>query len=104
MRSGEQIQQYGKAIDQKLADAKAWIPPDVILARTSDQPLQVRQNIDLFMDALYEAIALVVVVALISFWDCRSSLLIILPLPITLALPSAFSPIMILTLHQHMTP
>jgi multidrug efflux pump subunit AcrB len=86
MRDGEQIQQYGKAIDQKLADARAWLPSDLILARTSDQPLQVRQNIDLFMDALYEAIILVVIVALIGFWDWRSSLLMSLSIPITLAM------------------
>lgn len=86
MRDGQQIQQYGKAIDQKLMDAKAWIPPDMILARTSDQPLQVRQNIDLFMEALYEAIVLVVIVALIGFWDWRSSLLMSLSIPITLAM------------------
>jgi multidrug efflux pump subunit AcrB len=86
MRAGEQIQQYGRAIDQKLVDAKTWIPPDVILARTSDQPLQVRQNIDLFMESLYEAIALVVIVALIGFWDWRSALLMSLSIPITLAM------------------
>src|SRR5216684_117582 len=100
MRSGEQIQQYGKAIDQKLADAKVWIPPDIIMARTSDQPLQVRQNIDLFMDALYEAIALVVVVALIGFWDWRSALLMTLSIPITLALAFGLAHMMGIDLQQ----
>ena len=41
------------------------------MARTSDQPLQVSENIDLFMSSLYEAIVLVVLVALIGFWEWR---------------------------------
>ena len=40
------------------------IPEDLIIARTSDQPLQVEENIELFMHALYEAIVLVVLIAM----------------------------------------
>ena len=100
MRQGEQIQQFGKAIDQKLSDAKAWLPPDVILARTSDQPLQVHQNINLFMDALYEAIGLVVIVAFIGFWDLRSALLMSLSIPITLAMTFGLAHIVGIDLQQ----
>ena len=59
---------------------------DVIVARTSDQPRQVEENIDLFMNALYEAIILVVFVSAIGFWDWRSALLMALSIPITLAM------------------
>ena len=38
------------------------------------------------MDSLYEAIVLVVLVALIGFWEWRSALLIALSIPITLAM------------------
>jgi multidrug efflux pump subunit AcrB len=86
MRDGEQIQQFGKAIDARLHDAGAWLPPDLILARTSDQPLQVRQNIDLFMNALDEAILLVIVVAFAGFRDWRSTVLMALSIPVTLAM------------------
>ena len=57
-----------------------------ILARTSDQPRQVEENIDLFMGSLYEAVALVVLVSLIGFWEWRSALLMALSIPITLAM------------------
>lgn len=86
MRSGEQIQRFGKSVDEKLSQLKGILPPDLIIARTSDQPLQVRENIDLFMDALYEAVALVVIIALIGFWEWRSALLMALSIPITLAM------------------
>ena len=86
MRSGEQIQKFGAAVDDKLREVRAALPPDLIIARTSDQPLQVRENIDLFMEALYEAIGLVVLIALIGFWEWRSALLMALSMPITLAM------------------
>ena len=48
--------------------------------------MQVKEQIDLFMDALYEAIALVVVVSLIGFWEWRSAVLMAISIPITLAM------------------
>src|SRR5262249_37535871 len=62
------------------------LPPDLILARPSDHPRQVEENIGLFLVALSEAIALVVLVALIGFWEWRSAALIAISIPITLAI------------------
>ena len=86
MKDGEQIGDFGKSVDERLATVKNYLPEDLIIARTSDQPLQVDENIDLFMDALYEAIALVVLVSFIGFWDWRSALLMAISIPITLAM------------------
>ncbi len=86
MRSGENIGDFGHAIDEALADVKTRLPEDLIMARTSDQPLQVEENIHLFMTSLYEAIILVVIVSLVGFWEWRSALLMALSIPITLAM------------------
>jgi multidrug efflux pump subunit AcrB len=86
MRSGEQIKAFGTAVNEKLAQLQGLLPRDLIVARTSDQPLQVEENISLFMRALVEAIVLVVVIALIGFWEWRSALLMALSIPITLAM------------------
>jgi multidrug efflux pump subunit AcrB len=86
MRAGEQIGDFGVKVDAALADLKQRLPDDLILARTSDQPRQVEENIHLFMSSLYEAIALVVLVSLIGFWEWRSALLMALSIPITLAM------------------
>ncbi len=86
MRSGQQIQEFGRNINDELAHVVTLLPPDLVIARTSDQPLQVKENIGLFMDALYEAILLVVVIALVGFWEWRSALLMALSIPITLAM------------------
>ncbi|HMX29438.1 MAG TPA: efflux RND transporter permease subunit, partial [Blastocatellia bacterium] len=60
------------------------LPEDLALARTSDQPLQVKENVSLFMSSLYEAVALVVLVSLIGFWEWRSAVLMALSIPLTL--------------------
>src|ERR671931_101997 len=49
MRTREQIGQFGAAVDQALAAVKPHLPDDLIIARTSDQPRQVQDNIELFM-------------------------------------------------------
>jgi multidrug efflux pump subunit AcrB len=86
MRSGEQIAEFGKQIDVTLDNLKQQMPADLIYARTSDQPLQVEESIDLFMKSLYEAIGLVVIIALIGFWEWRSALLMAISIPVTLAM------------------
>ncbi len=100
MRSGEQIQKFGAAIDEKMKQVRAALPPDLVIARTSDQPLQVKENIDLFMEALYEAIGLVVLIALIGFWEWRSALLMALSMPITLAMTAGMAHLVHIDLQQ----
>lgn len=86
MKDADQITAFGKSVDQKLTAVKQYLPEDLIIAHTSDQPLQVKENISLFMDSLYEAIVLVVLVSWLGFWEWRSALLMALAIPITLAM------------------
>lgn len=86
MRSGEKIAEFGEGVDAALNGLKQELPSDLIFARTSDQPLQVEESIDLFMKSLIEAIVLVVIIALVGFWEWRSALLMALSIPITLAM------------------
>jgi len=86
MKDGEQIDAFGRSVDAKLAAVKQYLPEDLIIARTSDQPRQVKENLSLFMDALYEAIFLVVLVSWLGFWEWRSAILMAICMPITLAM------------------
>jgi multidrug efflux pump subunit AcrB len=100
MREGEQIGQFAKDVQAKLADTERLLPADLIIAPTSDQPRQVTENVDLFMDALYEAIALVVIVSLLGFWEWRSALLMALSIPLTLAMTFGFAHLLGIDLQQ----
>src|SRR5215471_17988751 len=86
MRDGQQVDLFGEHVTEKLNTVKQYLPDDLIMVHTSDQPIQVKEQIDLFMDALYEAIGLVVIVSLIGFWEWRSALLMALSIPVTLSL------------------
>ena len=84
MGRGEKVGRFSVSVDKTLDSAKARLPRDLIVARASNQADQVAENIHLFMTSLYEAIALVVIVSLIGFWEWRSALLMALAIPITL--------------------
>jgi multidrug efflux pump subunit AcrB len=86
MRAGEQIGTFGEEVDSALANVRRQLPPDLIISRTSDQPRQVNDLVSLLMDSLYEAIGLVVLVALIGFWDWRAAMLMAASIPLTLAM------------------
>ncbi len=86
MRAGDQIGAFAKAVDKKLNEMKQVLPPDLVLARTSDQPRQVKENVDLFMTSLWEAVLLVIFISLMGFWEWRSAALMALSIPITLAM------------------
>ena len=86
MRDRRQIARFGQSVDTKLSQLHAILPADLILAHTSDQPLQVKENIHLFLRALIEAIILVVIISLLGFWEWRLALIMALAIPITLAM------------------
>jgi multidrug efflux pump subunit AcrB len=86
MRDREQIAKFGAAVDSMLESVRKRLPEDLVISRTSDQPQQVRESVDLFMKSLYEAIGLVVLIALIGFWEWRSAVVMALSIPLTLAM------------------
>jgi multidrug efflux pump subunit AcrB len=86
MRTGAKIAEFGLEVDSALSKLRDRLPEDLILARTSDEPRQVVEKIDLFMNSLVEAIVLVVLVALLGFWEWRSAAVLSLSIPLTLAM------------------
>lgn len=100
MRDGQQIAAFGEEINRVLAELEERLPEDLVIARTSDQPRQVRENLDLFLEALYEAIALVVLIAFIGFRDWRASLLLMFSIPLTIALTFGAASLLGLALQQ----
>ncbi|HOY65570.1 MAG TPA: efflux RND transporter permease subunit [Candidatus Ozemobacteraceae bacterium] len=86
MRPGEKIGRFGAAVDGVLEAVRNQLPDELILERTSDQPVQVRENIHLFLKSLIEAVILVVLISWIGFWDGRTALLLAASIPLTLAM------------------
>lgn len=86
MKSGRQITTFGQEVDQMMAGLLKNLPSDLVVDKTSNQPEQVSQKVDLLMTSLWKAILLVVLVSLIGFWDWRSASLMALSVPITLSM------------------
>jgi multidrug efflux pump subunit AcrB len=100
MRQGEQIGVFAQHVQEKLEETNRLLPSDLIVRSTSDQPRQVKENVDLFMEALYEAIVLVVIVSLIGFWEWRSAVLMAISIPITLAMTFGLAHLLGIDLQQ----
>jgi multidrug efflux pump subunit AcrB len=82
---GSQIAAFSRDIDAALAALRGVLPDDLRVERTSDEPERVEHKIGEFNHCLIEAIAIVVVVALL-FMEWRSALVVAMSIPITLAL------------------
>jgi len=86
MKKGEQIDRFGTGVRSQIENVRESLPADLVIGTTSDQQRQVREKLDLFNRSLWEAVALVVLVSLVGFWEWRSALLMALSIPITLAM------------------
>ena len=100
MRDRQQIGVFGEEVDAALASLGQLLPNDLIFVRSSDQPEQVADNLDLFTRALVEAIVLVVVIAFIGFWEWRSAVLMMLSIPITLLMTFGMMDVLGMQLQQ----
>ncbi len=100
MRPGEKIGEFGLAVDSTIEVLRSRLPTDLIMARTSDQPLQVEENISLFMNSLWEAVILVVLIALVGFWEWRSAALLAVSIPLTLAMTFGMMALLQIDLQQ----
>jgi multidrug efflux pump len=82
---GTHISEFSKDLEAALASLRGVLPEDLRIERTSDEPAQVRHKIEQFDDCIFEAIVIVVAVALL-FMEWRSALLVAVSIPITLAM------------------
>src|SRR5947207_6521413 len=100
MRKSDQIERFGTAVGARIDEVRRALPADLVIGVTSDQRRQVREKIGLFNQSLLEAIALVILVSLIGFWEWRSALLMAISIPVTLAMTFGFMQLLGLDIQQ----
>jgi len=101
MRAGEQIRDFGQAIARCSRACGRRLPPDLIIARTSDSPSRSAEIIErLHEQPLRGRSCWWSSVALIGFWEWRSALLMALSIPLTLAMTAGFMSVLGLDLQQ----
>lgn len=85
MRSGGNLLEFGEALDEKLERIVAGLPHGVEVHLVSDQPHVVDEAVNGFTKALFEAVAIVLIVSFISL-GLRAGLVVALSIPLVLAI------------------
>ena len=84
MRDGGDVLALGRNIEQTMQELKANLPIGIEPIMVADQPETVSKSISEFMEALWESIAIVLVVSVVSL-GLRAGTIVIVSIPLVLA-------------------
>lgn len=85
MRDGENILEFGEALDTLMAQVKADLPVGIEMAKVADQPHVVDEAVGHFVQALAEAVIIVLIVSFVSL-GFRAGFVVTLTIPLVLAI------------------
>ncbi len=85
MRGGENIQKFGEELDALMQGIAADLPIGIEMAKFADQPHVVKEAVGHFIQALAEAVGIVLIVSFISL-GVRAGLVVTLTIPLVLAI------------------
>ncbi|EPJ88824.1 AcrB/AcrD/AcrF family protein [Pseudomonas sp. CFII64] len=89
MKKGGNIQDFGKALHQRMTDATADLPVGVGVHNVSDQAEVVEKAVGGFTSALFEAVVIVLIVSFVSL-GVRAGLVVACSIPLVLAMVFVF--------------
>jgi len=89
MQTGGNIQDFGKALHQRISELTANLPVGVGVHNVSDQSVVVEAAVGGFTSALFEAVVIVLVVSFISL-GVRAGLVVACSIPLVLAMVFVF--------------
>ena len=84
MQPGGDVIRLGKALDQQLVQLRAALPVGLKLVEVSSMPHAVARSVDDFLEAVAEAVAIVLVVSLVSL-GVRTGMVVVISIPVVLA-------------------
>lgn len=85
MKAGANLLNFGKALDEKLAEVQAKLPVGVDIHLVADQPKIVDEAVSGFTKALFEAIVIVLAVSFVSL-GLRAGVVVAIAIPLVLAM------------------
>ncbi|AJY45516.1 efflux RND transporter permease subunit [Martelella endophytica] len=88
MRAGANLLKFGAALDQEIDAVVAQLPAGVNVFHVADQPEVVDEAVSGFTRALFEAVAIVLVISFISL-GVRAGLVVAIAIPLVLAITFA---------------
>jgi multidrug efflux pump len=84
MRKGGDVLALGRNVEHAMAEITANLPVGIEPTLVADQPITVEHAVDDFMEALWEAVAIVLAVSLVSL-GLRAGAVVALAIPLVLA-------------------
>ncbi|OHV80192.1 efflux RND transporter permease subunit [Rhizobium sp. LCM 4573] len=85
MKAGANLLEFGEALDAQMQRIVADLPIGVDVHRVSDQPAVVDEAVSGFTHALFEAIAIVLIISFISL-GLRAGMVVAISIPLVLAI------------------
>ena len=89
MEPGGDVVHLGQALDRRVGELSARLPAGLKLDQVSSMPHAVEQSVNDFLEAVAEAIAIVLIVSLVSL-GFRTGMVVVISIPIVLAVTALF--------------
>ena len=99
MQAGGDVVRLGTALDQRTAELRAKLPAGLKLTSVSSMPHAVEKSVDDFLEAVAEAVAIVLLVSLLSL-GIRTGMVVVISIPIVLAITALFMYLFDIGLHK----
>ncbi|TEV58435.1 efflux RND transporter permease subunit, partial [Burkholderia cepacia] len=99
MQPGGDVIRLGKALDAESKDLQAQLPAGLKLVEVSSMPHAVAHSVDDFLEAVAEAVAIVLVVSLVSL-GLRTGMVVVISIPVVLAVTALFMYLFDIGLHK----
>ncbi len=99
MQPGEDVVRLGHALDATTKQLRIQLPAGLVLNEVSSMPHTVSQSVDDFLEAVAEAIVIVLIVSLVSL-GVRTGMVVVISIPIVLAVTALFMYLFDIGLHK----
>ncbi|NIE87033.1 MULTISPECIES: efflux RND transporter permease subunit [unclassified Burkholderia] len=99
MQPGGDVIRLGKALEATTRQLQTQLPAGLKLAEVSSMPQAVSHSVDDFLEAVAEAVGIVLVVSLVSL-GLRTGMVVVISIPIVLAITALFMNMFGIGLHK----
>ncbi|WP_245725363.1 efflux RND transporter permease subunit [Pandoraea oxalativorans] len=99
MKKGQDVIHLGKALANTMGELRAQLPAGLKLTEVASMTQSVSHSVDDFLEAVAEAVAIVLVVSLVSL-GFRTGMVVVISIPVVLAVTSLFMYIFDIGLHK----
>ncbi|CCD37872.1 Acriflavin resistance protein [Candidatus Paraburkholderia kirkii UZHbot1] len=99
MQPGKDVVRLGKSLDETMVKLRAQLPAGLKLTEVSSMPHAVSHSVDDFLEAVDEAVVIVLIVSLVSL-GVRTGMVVVISIPIVLAVTALFMYVFDIGLHK----